>query len=281
MKKQLADSETITNQTEQSNQTTTNNTIISSNQSAITGELIPSTTIKEKTEIIQQFVTYCNNKNVVEAYSLLSKDCKNEIYKTQEDFEKNYINNIFKSGIPKIAKVENWIDNIYKVDFVEDIMSTGIINGESVQDYITLVTEDDVPKMNISGFINKEEYSNQHTSKDITFTVVKRQIFMDYEEYTLNIHNNGKNTILLDSKQNTKSIYLSDDNGMKYYAYNHEILDSLIKIKSGTSKQIKIKFSKAYNSRREMESLIFSDVILNYEEYINGKQEKQKIIINL
>ena len=61
------------------------------------------------------------------------------MYSTKEKFETNYYNKIFGKN-KKNVSVENWINNIYKVTFLEDALSTGVYTTQNnVQDYITIL----------------------------------------------------------------------------------------------------------------------------------------------
>lgn len=81
---------------------------------------------EEQTEdilYILDFIKYCNEKNINEAYKMLSDKCKNEKYRTKEEFEKNYINQVFSISITK--QDVNKLDNIYKVTLTQNPMETG------------------------------------------------------------------------------------------------------------------------------------------------------------
>ena len=60
-----------------------------------------------ETKIIKNFIEYCNKSEIEQAYNLLSSDCKNYVYKTPEEFTKNYINIYFKNK--KSYNYQSWI----------------------------------------------------------------------------------------------------------------------------------------------------------------------------
>ena len=70
---------------------TTNSTIIN-DKSAVDGTTFSKSQKDEEVGIIQNFIEYCNNKNIEKAYELLSDDCKSEMYPTANDFYSKYIN---------------------------------------------------------------------------------------------------------------------------------------------------------------------------------------------
>ena len=256
------------------------NTHITSNTSGVTGEIINNTSLEEASEIIENFISACNNRNIEEAYSYLSEDCKNEIYSDVNKFKTLYYDTIF-GGNTKNASVENWLLNTYKVNITENIMQTGDANGIKTQDYITIVREDDGNKLNINSFVRKEEVNRVETIEDIEFTIINKKIYMDYEEYEIQVRNATGKDILLDSQQDVKSIFIQDNNETKYYSYSHELISSLLKINNGFSTHLTIKFSKSYSQERTTSYLIFSDVILNYNGNIDNEIDREQIKIAL
>lgn len=251
------------------------NTQIMSNQSIITGGEISNAQLNKDHEIIENFVNYCNNKEYENAYNLLSKKCKEIYYPSLQDFYNLYIREKFDYNTSKIAEIENWVDKTYKVDMYENPIKVGNVNSEKIQDYITIVMEDNENKININGFIDYNEINYKNLDKDVLVNVINKTSFMDYEEYKIEVTNNTTNTILLDNLESSKTIYIKDKNSVEYYAIINEIIKSKLEIKSGFSSEINIKFYKKYNPNRKTEQLVFSNVLLDF----NTEQLKQKEII--
>lgn len=273
----------ITNNTNTVNNIINNpntNSHITSDKSAVTGERVDNTSLKKASEIIENFVSACNNGNIEEAYNYLSEDCKSELYTDINKFKSLYYDTIF-GGAKKSASVENWILNTYKVSITDDIMATGNANGMKTQDYITIVKDGENVKLNINGFVKKEKINKTQTIENMQFTVINKNIYMEYEEYEIQVINQSDGRVLLDTQQNTKSIYVQDSNETKYYSYSHELLSGLLKINNGFSTQLTVKFYKSYSKDRTTKNIVFSDVILNYNDIVNDEVERKKIIINL
>ena len=68
---------------------------VEDNKSVISGKTLTQSQ-NNALETLNNFIDYCNNANVNEAYNLLSEDCKKEMYPTTEKFEINYYNKIWK-----------------------------------------------------------------------------------------------------------------------------------------------------------------------------------------
>ena len=256
----------------------TNNTEINqevvSDKSTISGQNVSSTKLKQDTDVINEFVKYCNDGNINSAYNLLTEECKEEMFPSVEDFNSIYYSKLFDSY--KTHTIENWIGNTYKINFTGDILSTGnLSSNESKQDYITVVKEDGESKLNINNYIGRNNLNKTTEYKEVKATVTRIDTYMDYEVYNLSIQNNSENDILLDTSNDTKSVYLLDGKEMKYYFYSNEIVENRLIVKSKFTNDIQIKFSNSYNSSRKIDNLVFSKLVLNYDEYkdLENKEE--------
>ena len=106
--------------------------------------------------IIEQFVDYCNAKNVNDAYNMLTEDCKQEMYSSVESFTTYYYNNVF-NGTSKKVNVENWMGNIYKVEFTPDFLASGVYSEDNIiQDYMRVIQGDDGQyKLDINSYLGR------------------------------------------------------------------------------------------------------------------------------
>ena len=241
-----------------------NQIAIDSEESVLTGDELTSGQVK-MIDIIEQFVEYCNNQNAEEAYNLLSDECKDEMYNTLNDFEISYYEPVF-GGKKKSVSVENWSSNIYKVTIQRDILSTGIYSDENtLQDYMSVIRdENENYKLNINGYIGREAINVSKNQNDIEITVLESNTYKDYQTYTFRVTNNSENQILLDDKSNIDSMRLEDENGIEYAAYTHEISDTELVIPAGQTREIEIKYYNKYISTKQIEKIIFSRIVLNY-----------------
>lgn len=245
--------------------------------------LISDETVKEEKElVIDQFLRYCNASKIEEAYSLLTENCKEQLFPSVEYFKQNYYNIHFSNT--KLYSKENYRANTYKVTLYDDILSTGSINKNSIEDYYTIETNDGISKINISNYIGEKSfYSKGYTDKNLQVKVVKKQVYKEYEQYEIQVTNLTYNTILLDSKENTKTIYLVGKNDVKYYSLSHEVLINNLIVKPKSTTTIFIKYNKEYNSNQTVNKLVFSDIILDYDSYQNKneKADRETLIVNM
>lgn len=240
---------------------------IVSNKSLVSGEIVQNEKLKKDADVIDEFVKYCNNKDINSAYSLLTDECKEVMFPSVQDFYNIYYLNIFEENT-KTYTIENWTDSTYQVRYTEDILSSGKLNGnETKQDYITVVKEDEEKKLNINNYIGRKKSNKETEYKDIKMTIVSVDTYMDYEIYNLSVQNNSENTILLDTSDDIKSVYLLDSKNMKYEFFNNEIIENRLIVKSKFTNNLQIKFNNSYTSNRRIEKLVFSKLVLNYDEY--------------
>lgn len=256
------------------NSTTTYN---KNNYSIISGTNMPNEVTSQSTDIIDSFVKFCNEKDISSAYNLLSNDCKETLYLTEEEFKNNYVNKIFSSY--KMYDKRAWINTnssyTYSIKITEDLLSTGGNKEDmSIQDYYTLVKENGEYKLNINNYIGKEEINKTKAENGIEVYVIEKKTYIDYEIYTIKVKNNTQNEVILDSKEDTKTVYLTDTNNYNYVAFLNELSLDDITIKSGMTQTIKIKFNKSYNPKNVEKSIVFTNIILNYQEYLNNKNNQ-------
>lgn len=238
-----------------------------------------NTKIDEKTansnnEVIDEFIEYCNASDSEMAYSLLTNDCKEQLYPTLDSFTRYYLSRVFST--PKSYEIEVISEDLntytYKVKMVEDIMSTGKYDSSKVvEDYITIVKDGNSKKININSYIGKQDINVTKEEKDIKITVISKQIYMDYEIYKIKVDNNSKNTIMLDSKESVQSTYLENESETRYSSYIDEMIAEELQVLSNDTKEINIKFNKVYNPNNVITKLVLSDIVENYEEYANRR----------
>jgi len=259
-------------------------TISQTNTSVITGEVISSknTEINEKT--IKQFIEYCNNGKVEDAYSMISDECKELIYPSLDIFKSNYYEKIFY--INRMYKLENWYSDsnsyTYYITYTEDVLATGNVNSkDNKSDYITIVKKDTGYKINISSYIGREIIGRTKATNEIGTTCNWLDLYMDYTIANISVKNNSNNIICLDTKENAETTYLYDEKNVKHTGLLNETPMEELIVKKGMTNTVNVKFNKIYNPERELNGIIFSDVVLNYEQYTSKISKKDKIYINV
>lgn len=253
------------------------------NQSVLTGEKISEQTSNSNQKVIKQFIKYCNDVKVEDAYAMLSDECKEALYPTLRDFVTYYYLNIFY--ITRIYSLENWFQDThsytYYVKYTEDVLATGNVNSkDNRSDYITVIYDDSGAKLNIGNYVGRKALSNNITKNNVTLTVNWIDYYIDYNIVNVSVSNNTLNKICLDSKEDVESAFIYDENNIRFEAFLNEIADNDLVIESGKTVTLNIKFGRSYNPERGIRGVAFCDVVLNYDNYTKGLEKKSRITLN-
>lgn len=243
------------------------------NYSIISRETIKEEINTENTSLINSFIDYCNNGKIDEAYEILSNECKDVLYPTLEEFKNKYYTRIFKDK--KSYEMQAWFSNdgyyTYKISLGEDILTTGNIGSTSIEDYYTIVKEGNNYKLNINSYIRRVNINKFKETDEIKISALSKDIFMEYEIYNIKVENKTGKSILLDNLENTNNMYLEDSSELHYDSYSHELVMEELRVRA--VKDISIKFNKKYTTEREIKKIIFSNIILDYDNYITYKNK--------
>lgn len=250
-----------------------------SNKPIISGTEVNKQEQEDTTKLIETFVTYCNNKEIEKAYALLSEECKTEVFSSNiQYFQKNYVEKIFTTK--KMVDIQAWMNsymNTYQVKIMDDMLSSGKITSsqDAIEDYYTIVTKGTTNRLNINGYIGRQQIESKTAINGITITVLCKDIYKDYESYDIQVGNTSLHTILLDSQEELRSSYLVGTNESKYYAFLYEVDKHDMIVEPNKTKTITIRFNKIYSNQAVMRKMVFSDIITNYEEYELAQDKKQ------
>lgn len=128
-------------------------------ETVISGENVSKEKNDRNINIINEFCENCNNGNIEDAYNMLSSRCKEILFPSLEDFENKYYSLIFTEK--RSFKTQSWIQsggiNTYKITIGSDLLSTGGKSNSETVDYYTIVKENEEEKLNINGYVKKEE----------------------------------------------------------------------------------------------------------------------------
>lgn len=255
-------------------------------ESQVSGGKITATKASENQTLIDNFVKLCNNGNVEEAYNCLSSNCKTEVFPTVDEFKSKYVDEIFSSS--KQYNIENWKNNgelyTYKVTYVADMLSSGIVS-DSVEDYITVVTENSELKLNIFRYITNVQIDKSESSDIATIQVIDKDVYDDYEIYNIKVTNNTTNRIMINEASDNGGIYVQyKGSEAKYTAFISEIIQSNLVLESNQTKYLSIKINKIYTGVLQASTITFSDIIKNkaaYDQLTNKSNYKDIITIQV
>lgn len=248
-------------------------------KSIVTEGSVPEIYREEFGNIIDKFYTYCVNHQPERAYELLAPDTKKVLYPTESQFENLYYKEKFEGN--KEYSFQSWTKSsddiyIYQVKIFENMLATGKAN-EYIEDYVTIVPVEDSYKLNINSYIGRKNIDQKQNNDLITVEVVVSDIYLNYEVYTLRIKNNTDQSILLDTRRKTNTVYITDNNGNKFESFLYENAQQDLVCKPQESKTIQIKFNDVYRSNINITSMNFTDIV-NYEEYEQNENVETNIL---
>lgn len=245
------------------NQNNISNDVQKTKNSVISNSTLDNKTAQDNYDVLKKFVQLCNENNIEEAYNLLSDECKQNVYPNLEGFTQNYVNIVFKNK--KNLEAKNWIEYedyvTYLVTYTGDIISTGDVNSEKFQDYITIDCESN--KLNINKYIRRKQINKTTEKNNIKFTINYVDIYKDYEIYNVDVENKNNKEIVLDNLTSVSGTYIETSEDTKINCSNYEAGRNNFTYGPGISKNMKLKFIKQYNTDIEDKKIIFSTAILN------------------
>ena len=205
-------------------------------------------------------------------YSIKIDICnKEQYYKTKFSTSKRY-------------SFQSWTSSdsyIYLVKIFDDMLATGTGSSQNyIQDYFSVIEEDGQYRLNINGFVGKVEINKTGSNDNVTITVKDRIVYMDYSVYTISIKNDRQSTVLLDSRKKTDTTYIVDENNVKFESLLYENRDEDLKVASGETKQLQIKFSDSYREKIGIKQMVFEDVYLD-DNFVYFGSNNGKIEVNL
>lgn len=231
-----------------------------------------STETKSIPKTIEAFVYYCNTKDVESAYKMLTDECKNAMFPTVDDFKQIYVDYIF--DINRTYKLDKWIAEtdkvIYLITLYGDILATG--NTEDVvQDYYTIIKQENgVYRLNINSYIYGKKIDSESTYNNITVKIENIDVYEDRECAMITINNNSDKVVCIRGNTPNENVYIESINNRQYYLIDglFNIEDSMLQPHSVI--RYDIEYNKSYSLMDKAEYLVFNDVILDYDEYLDS-----------
>lgn len=231
------------------------------------------TTKSNSVEItMASFVNYCNSKELVNAYEMLTDECKKAMFPTIEDFERIYIDNIY--NVKRNYDLARWSTEKNKITYLvtlyEDMLTTGG-NSKSTQEYCTFIKQDDETyKLNINNYIYGQNLNVEKSIDGIVIKVKHVNVYQEYEELEVTVTNNRNTTICL--TENKNNVYLEKPQNTKYSSINSRFdRNELILLEAKKERTFNIKFNKQYDTDNMGGELVIEDVILDYDKYLNSE----------
>jgi len=243
------------------------------NQTIEKTEVIYTTESNSIEQTMESFVNYCNKKELNNAYKMLTDECKNAMFPTVGDFERIYINNVY--NVQREYQMIQWNTDenkyTYQVRLYGDILALGTSNSYLEELYTFIEDDNGIYKLNINNYIYGEDKNIKYKQKNIYIEIGHVDIYEEYETAVIKITNNSTKMVSLTGDTNRKNIYLQNNIGTTYSSLNSDFDNKDIILKPKETKTFKVDFNKIYNEQNKAIYLVFSDVILDYEQYLKSE----------
>lgn len=273
------------NRNQETNNTIVANDITKPNQSVISNDKLTQKETEENSNFIEQFVNYCNQNKVEEAYGLLTEDCKAELYPTKEIFISNYMNQIFKEQVNYELELWYSISNChtYRITYHKGnlLQTGGQASSSNFVDYITLIKQNGEYKLNINKFIRKENVNKHGGNQGIEVQVNNKSIYVDYEIYHMTVQNNTTKTILLNDGTNARDFCLIGGNNSIFTSAISELPTSNLTINPQYRKTMDVKFNKIYMTESKVQTMQMTNIYLDKDQYDTKQENAEKITVKV
>lgn len=260
---------------------TTNKNFYNTSYSVISDEQIEEKYKDSIANTIKEFINNCNESQTEKAYNMLSEECKEVLYPSIEIFEKEYLKKFFE--FKRTYKIQSWITNknkyIYRVELMEDILSSGNSSNAKKIDYYTVVKEEDKYYLNIESFIEKNEINKYNENEIAKISVLSEDVFMNCVYLNIEVENKTSEPLLIDEGKKGDSVYLKDTNDIGYASLLFEEQQDNLTVRRKNKKEFRIKFEKEYSTNITIKEIGFTDMVINYKK--DNQKEGQKLIIKI
>lgn len=276
------------NKKNSNNQTERNivaNDITKPSESIISDTKLTEKEVKENSDLIEQFVEFCNQKKIDEAYQLLTEDCKAELYPTKEIFISNYINQIFGEQVNYELQLWYTASNCYTYRITYNkgnlLQTGGQASTGNFLDYITLIKQNGEYRLNINKFIRKEALNKQGSNSGVEVAIHSKSIYVDYEIYHMTVQNNTQKTILLNDGTSTNNFSLIGRNNNTFTSVISELPISNLILNPQYRKNMDIKFNKTYMTESKLEAMQMTNIYLDKSQYDNKQENPEQTTIRI
>lgn len=223
---------------------------------------VPTKVANEFEKFIKDYVGYCNNRNYVAAWNLISKDCRKNFFGNDYDSFVKYVQQKFDGNTKRYA-IQNYSNKngeyIYNVRIFNDFLATGLTNQRYYfQEEKFLITRDENKNLvcSVGNYMdaNKVNYmiSNDYLRVEISESIEKYNFII----YKFTFTNRTNHTIVIqDGLTNDWEIGMAIGDEIR-----PTVDDTNIVLEPGENKTVLLSFEKFYDSGRDPKGIILNAV---------------------
>lgn len=242
---------------------------------------VPQKVAKNFEDFIKDYVGYCNNRNYVAAWNLISNDCKKNYFENNYDSYVEYVKKKFDGNTKRYAiqDYSNINDKyIYSVKIFDDFLATGLTNQNYVfqEEKITVSYDENKNVVfSVGNYVDSQKLnymaSNDYLRVEITEAIEKYSNII----YTFNFINRTNNTIVIqDGLAEDWEVGLAIGNEIR-----KTLDDTKIILEPGQKQKVLLSFDKFYDSPNNPQSIILNTVRI-MENYTGNEETAENEIKN-
>jgi hypothetical protein len=232
-------------------------------------------------DFIDKYINYCNNRNYVEAYNLISEDCKKNFFDNSYNSFVDYVSQKFDST--KRYAIQNYSNYdgkyIYTVKIFDDFLATGL-TGQSYryqEEKITASYDDNKNVVfSVGNYIQSKKLnymaSNNYLKAEVTEVMQK----YSFSVYTLKLTNRSNYTIVV-KDGNIDAIEVGLYVGQELRGTQDN--DTKIIIPPGETITVSLAFSQFFDSSIEASGIVL-DAVRVMESYTGNPENIDSEIEN-
>lgn len=244
-------------------------------------EDVPEEVADSFESFIENYVRYCNNRDFVSAYNLISEDCKENFFGNSYNNFVNYVSDKFDGtknyAIQSYSKAND--KYIYSVKLYDNFLATGLTNQSYryVEEKMAINYDDNGNIVfSVGNYMGSQELQFQASNDYLVARVTKSVEKYSFIIYNLELTNRSNYTVVVqDGNTDDVEIYINTENEIR--GCIEEETD--IVLAPGETKNVSISFSKFYDSNTSVDSLVLNAVRV-MENYTGSEETAEQEIEN-
>lgn len=239
-----------------------------------TTDKVPEKYKEPISNLIHNYVEYCNNKQYEEAYNLLSEKFKDRYCNNIEEFKK-YVDKTFDTK--KIYNIQNFsnLDDtyVYRVRLLDDILASGTTDQYLyTEDKYVIKEENNTLKLALNGYCGQQNLNIDVEDDNMEIKILKKDIQYDETSYSIQIKNKTNNFIVLADSMTNNEIQLKLPNEVRSAKY---MSDSNLVILPNETITKEITFDEYFDDKQEPTNLLLNSIRI-LPKYTGDEEKAQE-----
>ena len=241
---------------------------------------VPNSTQSSIEDIMEEYMTYCNDGEFDKAFEMISEDCRKYVF--DNDVEK-YMSYLYtKMPTPKVYALQNYSSisydgkemYIYDVRYTDDFLATGLTNSTYgyTQEKITFYRGENGLEMNVGDFIYHTDIKNISENEYLKIDIADKIVNYSIESYEMKFTNRSNYTIVISDGQENDEVLLE----LNHETRKRNDLKEIV-IEPGKTVTANLSFKKFVDDNDASNFLVFSSIRV-MEKYSGTENIEESVI---